>query len=121
MPWRLDVFGVAFHFSGGRMTGVAIVAIVTGAAGGHLPSAVASGMNGAVTNTPTNWLVIAGTLLLLAIIGSTTFLVASEDVEGELYMAVVVGPIVGGVIGAVAGIKGVQAGSQASVSPPPDA
>ena len=61
-----------------------------------------------------------GVLLILAIIiGCCTFLVAIDDLASDLFMGVVVGPIVGGLIGFVAGTKGVQQGSQASVTPPP--
>lgn len=69
----------------------------------------------------TSW-VIGGALFILALlIICTTFLVATDDLDADLFVGVVVGPIVGGTVGLVAGVKGVQQGSQASTSPPPEA
>lgn len=62
----------------------------------------------------------ASALLALAIVCSTA-LVALDKIAGDLYMAAVLSPIVAGLIGAFAAIKGVQSGSEASVTPPPDA
>lgn len=59
--------------------------------------------------------------VLVFVISACTFLVYTDDVPGNDFMLVVVGPVVGGLIGFVAGTKGVQQGSQASSSPPPDA
>lgn len=68
-----------------------------------------------------NTAIIGAFVLLLAILGATTFLVASGDIDGETFMAVVIGPAVGGLIGFIAGTKGVQQGSAASTNPPPSA
>lgn len=62
-----------------------------------------------------------GGILIGAILACCTFLVAIDKLDAELMMAVVVGPIVGGIVAHVAGAKGVQAGAQAAISPPPDA
>lgn len=63
---------------------------------------------------------VYGVMAILAIIiGCTTFLVATNDLDADLFMGVVIGPIVGGLIGFVAGTKGVQQGSAASTNPPP--
>ena len=59
-------------------------------------------------------------LLAVAVVCSTV-LVATGDLDGNVYAAVVLGNIVGGGIGFVAGTKGVQQGSQASTTPPPSA
>jgi hypothetical protein len=69
-----------------------------------------------------NNLAVAGAFvtLLVAII-AVTLLVWDGSIAGDLYMGVVIGPVVGGIIGFVAGTKGVQQGSQASSSPPPNA
>lgn len=70
---------------------------------------------------PTNpFIVAAAALMALAMLCSTA-LVALDKIDGELYMAAVMSPIVAGLIGAFAAIKGVQSGSEASISPPPDA
>lgn len=68
-----------------------------------------------------NTAVIGAFVLLLALLGCATFLVSTGDIDGNTYMAVVVGPLVGGLVGFVAGTKGVQQGSAASTDPPPDA
>lgn len=68
-----------------------------------------------------NSAIIGAFLLLLAILAATTFLVSTGDIDGETFMAVVIGPAVGGLIGFVAGTKGVQQGSAASSNPPPNA
>jgi hypothetical protein len=68
-----------------------------------------------------NTLLGAALVVLVVLIGACTFLVYGDKIDGETFMAVVVGPAVGGLIGFVAGAKGVQQGSQATVSPPPDA
>lgn len=68
-----------------------------------------------------NAAIIGAFVLLLAILASCTFLVASDNIDGETFMAVVIGPSVGGLIGFVAGTKGVQQGSAASTNPPPQA
>lgn len=65
--------------------------------------------------------VVGGFVILALVIVASTFLVWSDDVSGETWMAVIAGPIVGGVIGFIAGTKGVQQGSQASTLPPPSA
>lgn len=65
--------------------------------------------------------IIGAFVLLLALLGCATFLVATGDIDGNTYMAVVVGPLVGGLVGFVAGTKGVQQGSDATANPPPDA
>lgn len=66
--------------------------------------------------------VTVGALVLLGlIIGCTTFLVYTNDLTSDLFMGVVIGPIVGGLIGFAAGSKGVQQGSQATLTPPPEA
>ena len=63
---------------------------------------------------------IVGAFTILAlIIAASTFLVWSDDVSGDTWMAVIAGPVVGGIIGFVAGTKGVQQGSQATATPPP--
>lgn len=59
-------------------------------------------------------------LLAVAIIGCTV-LVALDKLGGDVFVGVVVGPVIGGGIAFVAGTKGVQQGSQASTSPPPTA
>lgn len=65
---------------------------------------------------------IYGALGLIALlIIAVTLLVWDGSIDGNQYMAVVVGPIVGGLIGFVAGTKGVQQGSAATSSPPPGA
>jgi hypothetical protein len=64
------------------------------------------------------FVLVAGGLLALAIICATV-LAGMDKIEGDLYMAAVMSPIVAGLIGAFAAIKGVQSGSEASVSPPP--
>lgn len=70
----------------------------------------------------TNNTTIYGTLAIIAlVIVCVTLLVWDGSVDADLYMGVVVGPIVGGLIGFVAGTKGVQQGSAASSVPPPDA
>lgn len=66
--------------------------------------------------------VTVGALALLALIVlCATFLVYTDDLQSDLFMGVVVGPIVGGLIGFAAGSKGVQQGSQATLTPPPEA
>lgn len=66
--------------------------------------------------------VVYGTLAIIAlIIVCVSLLVWSGEVDADLYMGVVVGPVVGGLIGFVAGTKGVQQGSAASTIPPPEA
>lgn len=65
--------------------------------------------------------ILGALIVLLAVIASCTFLVASGDLEADLFMGVVVGPTVGGVVGLVAGVKGVQQGSEATATPPPGA
>lgn len=72
-------------------------------------------------NVGSNVAVAGAFVVLLAILASTTFLVAYSKIDGDTFMAVVIGPTVGGLIGFVAGTKGVQQGSAASSSPPPDA
>lgn len=69
----------------------------------------------------TNLAVAGSFVILLAVLTATTFLVATGDIAGDTFMAVVIGPVVGGTIGFVAGTKGVQQGSAASTSPPPQA
>lgn len=65
---------------------------------------------------------IYGALALIAIvIVAVSLLVWDGSIAGDLYMGVVVGPIVGGLIGFVAGTKGVQQGSAATSNPPPEA
>lgn len=68
-----------------------------------------------------NSAIVGAFVLLLAILAATTFLVAYDRIDGDAFMAVVIGPSVGGLIGFVAGTKGVQQGSAATASPPPDA
>jgi hypothetical protein len=67
-----------------------------------------------------SFVLAAGALLALSIVCSTV-LVGLDKIDGELYMAAVMSPIVAGLIGAFAAIKGVQSGSQATTDPPPDA
>lgn len=62
---------------------------------------------------------IGGALVGLALI-CTTALVALDKVSGSEYMTGVIVPLVSGLIGAIAGIKGVQVGSETTISPPPD-
>lgn len=66
-------------------------------------------------------ILLAALAVICIVIAACTFLVYTDDVPGNDFMLVVVGPIVGGLIGFVAGTKGVQQGSQASSAPPPDA
>lgn len=67
----------------------------------------------------TNTVIVGALVILALLIVSVSLLVWSGDVEGTLYMAAVISPIVGGLIGFVAGTKGVQQGSAASTNPPP--
>ena len=69
----------------------------------------------------TTSLVKIGGGLLALIILCCTVLVGLDKITGSEYLAAVVAPVVAGLIGAIAGIKGVQVGSEASVSPPPEA
>lgn len=65
---------------------------------------------------------VYGVLAVLAlVVVAVSLLVWDGSVEATLYMGVVVGPLVGGLIGFVAGTKGVQQGSAATSSPPPEA
>ena len=65
---------------------------------------------------------VYGVLAVLALVViAVSLLVWDGSIEGTLYMGVVVGPLVGGLIGFVAGTKGVQQGSAASTTPPPNA
>lgn len=68
-----------------------------------------------------NVAIIGSFILLIAVLAATTFLVATDHIAGDTFMAVVIGPVVGGTIGFVAGTKGVQQGSAATSSPPPGA
>ena len=69
-----------------------------------------------------NRVTIGALALLSVVLMCTTFLVYTDDITGELFMAAVASPIVGGLIGFAAGAKGVQQGVQASNAPPsPDA
>lgn len=65
-------------------------------------------------------IIVAG-LTLLTIIICTTALVGLDKMSAELYMAVVIGPSVAGLIAYISHSKGVQQGSEATVSPPPSA
>lgn len=55
-------------------------------------------------------------LIVLAIIGSLTFLAWDEKVDGQAYVA-----IVSGVIGGILHAAGTRGGAQAAVDPPPTA
>lgn len=59
--------------------------------------------------------------VLVVIIVCATVLVAIDNLASDLYIGAVVAPVVGGLIGFVAGTKGVQQGSEATSSPPPQA
>lgn len=59
-------------------------------------------------------------LLAVALVACTV-LVALDKLDGDVFVGVVIGPVIGGGIAFVAGTKGVQQGSQASTSPPPTA
>jgi hypothetical protein len=67
-------------------------------------------------NPPVVWL--AGFLIALVII-CTTVLVGIDKVNADLFMGVVVGPVIGGVVGIFGTLKGVQSGSEATATPPP--
>lgn len=69
--------------------------------------------------TETNRVIYGAIIILITIIAACTFLVAIDKVPGDDFMLVVVGPTVGGVVGLIAGVKGVQQGTQAALSPPP--
>lgn len=69
----------------------------------------------------TSSLIRVGGLLVGLVIICSFVLVALDKLDGDAFMTGVVVPVVSGLIGAIAGIKGVQVGSEASVSPPPDA
>ena len=75
-------------------------------------------MNGPANNNT----VVYGALGLLTVaLVAVSLLVWNGSIDGDTYMAAVIGPIVGGLIGFVAGTKGVQQGSAATSSPPPQA
>lgn len=67
-----------------------------------------------------NRVTVSALVVLLALIGCCTFLVAIDQLEADLFMGVVVGPAVGGLVAVVAGVKGVQQGTEAALSPPPE-
>lgn len=65
--------------------------------------------------------ILAVVALLAVVVVCATVLVALDKLDGDVYAAVTLGPLIGGGIGFVAGSKGVQQGSQASTTPPPSA
>jgi hypothetical protein len=69
----------------------------------------------------TNTVILGALVVLVIVIVAVSLLVWDGSIEGSLYMAAVISPIVGGIIGFVAGTKGVQQGSAATASPPPGA
>jgi hypothetical protein len=64
---------------------------------------------------------LAGTVLIALVIVACAVLVGLDKLDGDLFMGVVIGPVVGGVVGVVGSAQAARSGSQATIDPPPSA